>query len=178
MTTSGGRGTYKSIAAAAAGAASAYQAAARRALAGENVDGIGKPEVVDTDPFELLGVHPSWDLVGVEVDGTDVVSGTATSLMREQHTVRLAVTYLVFRRTDVQADTIERAFDLFTLVDRYVRETAPELVDPDAPGEYPVVWARVRSSAMASAKTEVADGYAGRATGIVATVECAVFVTK
>ena len=107
------------------------------------------------------------DIVGVDLTGSALTTGTVASSRREQHTVKLALTVVAFRVTEDVGETLSRAWGLLALVDQHVRSTDPTLGGA-------VLWARVTSTDAGSAPRKASGGYSGRVSMVEATVECGV----
>lgn len=166
---------YPSVAAGAVAAARAYQAAARRAFAAQAGPDGKSIDVRTGDVRDTVGVVLRSDVLAVAVGPTQMASGTTAR--SEHHDVALTVTVAAFRTLKDSTAVEDRAYELLAIVDRYVREQAPLLVDPDAPSVTPVEWARVESTDPATTDVMTKDNqYQGRVAAVVATVICRVLV--
>lgn len=166
-----GPGAWPTIAAAMAGALDAYAAIVEQVLAGLVVESEAwRPMLVRGDATDWLGRVDALDLVGVEVAGSSMSDATVSPTARQLHRVMLQLSAVCFRETEDQAETDRLAFAVLDAIDGHVRRTDPDL-------GHAVQWARITSTSAASAPTKV-GAYQGRATGITATVECAVIVTN
>lgn len=172
-----GVGCYPNIAAAATGVLAALIATAKRAVADATVTGIGAPDVELGNAFDMLGSpNMSPDLVGVEIESTQLDAGTLGTTRREKHTIKLQLTVIVFRQTDDLSETVARAWEILGLIETQIRTVEQDLTDPANPSEHPALWCRLPVTRSASAAHKTDGGYLGRITGIEATYDVAVIV--
>lgn len=165
----GGPGTWPTVAAAVVGALDALTTAVHAVVDTMHDDEANVPVVVPGAALDSLGWVPGMDIVGIEPASTARDAGTMSPTRREQHTIRLDLSVCAFRVTTDESETTRRAWAILAAIDEHIRRADPDL-------GHEVLWAGITTTTTASGEAKVNDHYSGRASVVLATIECGVIV--